>query len=137
MNKNQAIAKIDALMVPVAAERQRRLQKRQKFMLRLYPVLKRAPPEERAELLKEARGYAFCQWAVYVTFGFLVAVFTYGLRDQIFGATTDVPTSTMLVLFPLCLTPAAVLYAHIRGYLRLLVGAKYEHAHEATSQRAA
>jgi hypothetical protein len=55
MNKNQALAVMDAHMVPVTAERQRWLQKRQRLMLGLYPVLKRAPPGERAELLEDLR----------------------------------------------------------------------------------
>jgi hypothetical protein len=137
MNKNQALAAMDARMVPVIAEHQRRLQKRQRFMLRLYPVLKRAPSEKRAELLQEAARYAFRQWTVYATLGLLVGIGTFLLREQIFGVVVTVPDSIVWLLSAMSVAPAAVLWAHIRGYLALLVGATYEQDHEATSRRVA
>jgi hypothetical protein len=125
MNKNQALAVMDAHMVPVAAERQRRLQKRQRLMLGLYPVLKRAPPEERGELLEEARRYAVRQWSVYAALGLVLAAATYLLRGQIFGVVPEVPTPRFLLLIAMAAVPGAVLYAQIRGYLSLLVGTRY------------
>jgi hypothetical protein len=53
--------------------------------VRHYPVLKRAPPEERIGLFQEARRYAFGQWTAYATLGLVAAAATYILREQIFG----------------------------------------------------
>jgi len=126
MNKDQALAVMDAHMVPVAVKRQRRLQKRQRFMLGLYPVLKRAPAEERAELIQEANRYAFRQWPLYATVGLVAGI--YVLYAQIFGDVSKVRTPTLLLLIAMGVPPAAVLYAQIRSYLSLLVGARYERA---------
>jgi hypothetical protein len=133
MNKKQALAAMDAHMVPVAAKRLSWFQKRQRFMLCMYPALKRAPPEERADLLAEARRYALKQWTAYAAIGLVVVVAIYLLREQIFGTASDVPSSTMLPLFVLAVVPGATLYIHISGYLRLLIGSKHEQDHDTTS----
>jgi hypothetical protein len=135
MNKKQALAVMDAHIIPVAAERQRRLQKRKRIMLRLYPALKRARAEERAELFQEARRYALSHWAAFTVLGITLSAATYLLREQIFGAASEIPTPVLLLLIPMAVVPGAVLYAQIRGYLGLLLGSKYERDDEVASQR--
>jgi hypothetical protein len=136
MNKKQALAAMDARLTAISVERQLRLQKRQQSMLRLYPFLKHAPPEDRPGLLQEAARYAFRQWTVYATLGLFIAVAIYLVRQQVLGLSTGISALSLLLLIALAAAPAVTLYTQIRGYLRLLVGAKYEVDHESAIRRA-
>lgn len=64
LNKEQAIAAADALIHRVEVERRQRLERRTALLVRLYPVLKRAPPEEREALVRSAWSSPMVRWVM-------------------------------------------------------------------------
>jgi hypothetical protein len=137
MNKTQALAAMEAQVIRATAERKRRLEKRQQYLLRLYPALKRAPIDLRFDLLREARRHAFRQWSVYAALAVLLLASGYLLRDQFTGIVQDVPAPTVLVLSALALVPVCVLYFHIRTYLHLRIGDHKQDHERVLTQRGA
>jgi hypothetical protein len=55
LNKEQAVAALDALILKAETERNSRLERRTARLVFFYPVLRRAPAEEREALVRAAR----------------------------------------------------------------------------------
>jgi hypothetical protein len=64
LSKDQALAAADALILKVETERRLRLERRTAFLVALYPALKRAPPEERQELVWASWNSLVTRWLV-------------------------------------------------------------------------
>lgn len=64
LNKDQALAAADALILKVEAERRRRLERRTSRWSMLYPAIKLAPLEEREALHLQAEQAPRTRWLV-------------------------------------------------------------------------
>jgi hypothetical protein len=64
LTKEQALAMADTMTAPAAAERLRQAERRTARFVWVYPILKRVPALERANLLREAQAYACKRWIV-------------------------------------------------------------------------
>jgi hypothetical protein len=64
LSKDQALAAADALIFKVETERRLRLERRTALLVRLYPALKHAPPEERRALVWASWNSPVMRWAV-------------------------------------------------------------------------
>ena len=65
LNKQQALAAMDAHIVRVEAERKRRLERRTRRFTILYPALRGVPPEDREAIALRAGKDAARRWPLY------------------------------------------------------------------------
>lgn len=65
LNKDQALAAMDAQIIRVEAERKRRLERRTGLFTRLYPALRKAPLDAREAIVERARKHSIRRWPLY------------------------------------------------------------------------
>jgi len=126
LNKDQALAAMDAQIIRVEAERTRRLERRVGRFRVLYPALRQVPLEEISHLVEEGRRYAGRRWTTYLSIGLFLAIFAWFVllapwlrHGERFAAgyTTWFFATTGAV--------SLVIHLHVRAYLNRTVSLLY------------
>jgi hypothetical protein len=124
LNKDQALAAMDAHIIRAEAEQRRRLEVRVHRITRLYPALRLVPLEERETVVADARAQVFRRWTLYATTAVVLAasVLLVVFRDRFTGA------GSASALYGAVLLPAAGLnlsiYLHLRSAVKRVVAAR-------------
>ena len=124
LNKDQALAVMDARIIAAETEKRRRLERRTRRFTMLYPALRGAPLEVREDLVAEASRHALRSWPVYVLGLLLIAALLGSILapDRYYEGSTFEPAVGVLVLMWI---PSMVFYLRIRSYIRHLVRTRY------------
>lgn len=125
LNKEQAVAAADALILKSEAERSRRLERRTARLVLLYPVLKGAPAEQREELMRAARATPMSRLVMLVValLAVLAALWTIFGGPDLGIDPAERPPHVLAMFAALLLVPAQ--YLCIRAFLQREVPRRY------------
>jgi hypothetical protein len=133
LNKEQALAAMDAQIIRVEAERKKRLERRTGLFTRLYPALRNAPLEEREAIVERARKHSIRRWPLYAIATLALA----GIAAAMF-LPDDALKSEIVLRVSLCvlaaeLVLAAIFYSHMRSFIARDVAARFTQGTEKVS----
>jgi len=125
LNKDQALAAMDAQIIRVEAERKRRLERRTRHLTRLYPALKLAPLEQRQAIVFNAGRHTLRRWPIYAVAALVLA----GIGAALFFPDSALSSTLVLGISATVLTLVLVLgvifYRRMRGFVEQEVAAKF------------
>ena len=126
LNKDQALAAMDAHIIRAEAEQSRRLNSRVQRITVMFPSLRSLPAQEREAVVAEARVLAFKHWMFYAILAVTLA--GVGLLLAFHEQLTD--SGAISALYGLLLIHAAFLntslYLHQRSWVKRVVQARAE-----------
>jgi hypothetical protein len=125
LNRAQALAAMDAHIIRVEAERRHHLQRRTRWITRLYPSLRRVPLDARQDLAMEATVRALRSWPVYTMVVLVIAVIIlpFHLPDrEVSGVAAFVVAAVTLIAMG---TPAIAFYLRVRSDVERAVADRY------------
>ena len=125
LNREQALAAMDAHIIRVEAERRRRLERRTRWVTRLYPSLRRVPLDARQDLALEATVRALRSWPVYTMVTLVIAIISlsfYVPDREVSGVAAFVVAAVTLIVMG---TPAVAFYLRIRSDVERAVADRY------------
>lgn len=119
LNKDQALAAMDAHIIRVEAERRRRLERRVNYPRMLHPVLRQVPLETIPDLMDRARRYAVRQWTLYLVAACVLAVVTWFLLLRPWLGFGPFRTPVFFSWYLLSMVALGLTFhLHMRAYLR-------------------
>ena len=133
LNKDQALAAMDAQIIRVEAERKKRLGRRTALFTRLYPALRNAPLEEREAIVGRARKHSIRRWPLYAIATLTLA----GIAAAMFlpddAMKSEIVPRVAVFVFIAEAIFAAIFFSHMRSFIARDVAARIAQGTEKVS----
>jgi hypothetical protein len=125
LNRDQALAAMDAQIIRAEADRKFRLERRTRHLTMLYPALRHAPLEERQALVLGASKLLLRRWPIYAIAaialtGIGVAIL---MPDSALGPTLVLGIGVLVLVLECAL--AVLFYLRMRSFVEREVAARF------------